>query len=65
MENTTQTQTIACIDVAYEVLVARAACVLIDNWRASLPVVEHVERIHEVNDYHHRGVRVFKRSAGC
>ena len=51
MENTTQTQTIACIDVGYTDSAARTACVVIDNWRASHPVAEHVARIHEVKEY--------------
>ncbi|WP_235951580.1 endonuclease V [Crateriforma spongiae] len=51
MENTTQTQTIACIDVGYTDSAARAACVVIDDWHASSAVAEHVAMIHEVKEY--------------
>lgn len=43
--------TIACVDVGYTDSVARAACVVIDDWRASSLVAEHVANIHEVKEY--------------
>ena len=42
---------IACLDVGYTDTAARAACVVIKNWRASRPAAEHVAKIHEVKDY--------------
>ena len=51
METDTHTETIACLDVGYMEAAARAACVVIDDWRASRPVGEHVAMIHEVKDY--------------
>ena len=42
---------IACVDVGYTKTVARAACVVINNWRASHPIAEHVAKIYEAKDY--------------
>ncbi|TWT68830.1 endonuclease V [Crateriforma conspicua] len=51
METDTHTETIACLDVGYAEAAARAACVVIADWRASIPVAEHVAKIHEVKEY--------------
>lgn len=42
---------IACLDVGYTGAVARAACVVINDWRASRPTAECVATIHEVKGY--------------
>ena len=47
----TISQTIACLDVGYTDNAARAACVVISNWRDARPIAEHVAKIHEVSDY--------------
>ena len=51
MDNDTNETVIACLDVGYTDTVARAACVVINNWRASRPAAAHVAKIHEVKDY--------------
>ncbi|WP_419580190.1 endonuclease V [Stieleria magnilauensis] len=51
MDNDTNETVIASLDVGYTDTVARAACVVINNWRASRPAAEHVAKIHEVKDY--------------
>ena len=51
METTADNQMIACLDVGYDDTAARAACVVIKNWRDSRPTAEHVAKIHKVKDY--------------
>lgn len=42
---------IACLDVGYGDLVARAACVTIRNWRDSRSAAEYVAKMCDVQDY--------------
>ncbi|MEM6473799.1 MAG: endonuclease V [Planctomycetota bacterium] len=63
MESDTHTETIACLDVGYTEAAARAACVVIDDWRASSPVALHVAMIHEVKDY--RPGEFYRRELPC
>ncbi|QDV40633.1 Endonuclease V [Stieleria neptunia] len=51
MEKDTNALVIACLDVGYTDTAARAACVVIKNWRDARPTAEHVAKIHEVKDY--------------
>ena len=54
---------IACLDVGYSDTAALAACVVIDNWRASRPAAQYVAKIYDVKEY--QPGEFFRRELPC